>query len=278
MWDAALPILFAIFVWWFSTGIVLLLDGLPRNTFRWSHLLSTLLALAAFAGLSHTAQQTTAAGAYCAFTCALLLWGWHELSFLTGWVTGPRKTSASPGVAGWPRFVEAVQAILWHELAILVSGLIVLAITWQQPNQVGMGTFAVLWLMRISAKLNIFYGVRNLSLEFLPSHLRYMGSYFRQRPMNRFFPLVVTAATAVAVLLMRFVIAQAPGSAAAVGGLLVQTLLVLAILEHWLLVLPLEATALWRWALRRAAQRPAPAVHAIPAVALESDEKLLHAR
>ena len=82
----ALPVLFAVFIWWFATGIVLLLDGLPRTTFRWSHLLSTLLALGAVAGLAHTAPQTTPAGAFCAFTSALLVWGWHELSFLTGWL------------------------------------------------------------------------------------------------------------------------------------------------------------------------------------------------
>ncbi len=60
----ALPVLFAVFVWWFSTGIVLLLDGLPRDTFRWSHLLSSLLALGALIGLAHTAPQTSVSGAY----------------------------------------------------------------------------------------------------------------------------------------------------------------------------------------------------------------------
>ena len=76
MLQVALPIGFAIFIWWFSTGIVLLLDNLPKSTFRWSHLLSSLLALAALAGLAHTASQSSVAAAYCAFTCALLLWGW----------------------------------------------------------------------------------------------------------------------------------------------------------------------------------------------------------
>ena len=277
MTSVLLPIGFAIFVWWFSTGIVLLLDGLPRNTFRWSHVISTLLALAAFVGLAHTAPQTSVSGAFCAFTSALLLWGWHELSFLTGWVTGPRKLPASRGAAGWQRFTQAVQAILWHELAILASGLLVVAITWDQPNQVGTGTFAVLWFMRISAKLNIFLGVRNLSLQLLPPHLRYLGSYFRRRSMNLLFPFVVTGATAMAVLLYRHVSQQPADSAAAVGGLLVLTLLVLAILEHWLLVLPLEATALWRWALRRHPSTPTDRTPADGA-ALEPDEELLHAR
>jgi putative photosynthetic complex assembly protein 2 len=272
MWDVALPVGFAIFVWWFSTGIVLLLDGLPHNTFRWSHWLSSLLAVAAFVGLAHTATQTTPAGAFCAFTCALLLWGWHELSFLTGWVTGPRRLPAHPHATGGQRFVQAVQAILWHELAILASGLAVLAITWGQPNTVGWGTFAVLWSMRISAKLNVFLGVRNLSIQLLPPHLRYLGSYFRRRPMNLLFPLVVSASTALAAWMGWQVTQMDAGSAQAIGTLLVLTLLVLAIVEHWLLVLPLEATALWRWAIRHATSSPADAAH------LETDEQLLHAR
>ena len=54
------PVGFAVFVWWFSTGLVMLLDGLPRTSFRWSHALSTGLALAALMGLAHTADQATA--------------------------------------------------------------------------------------------------------------------------------------------------------------------------------------------------------------------------
>jgi len=275
--SVALPVLFAVFVWWFSTGIVLLLDGLPRTTFRWSHLLSTLLGLGAFVGLAHTAPQTTTAGAFCAFTCALLLWGWHELSFLTGWVTGPRQHAADPGAHGWQRFVQAVQAILWHELAILASGLLVVAITWGAPNQVGTQTFAVLWVMRISAKLNVFLGVRNLSVELLPPHLAYLASFFRKRAMNLLFPLSVSASTVVAVWMINEALNSPAGSAHATGLLLVATLLVLAILEHWLLVLPLQATALWQWAMRNrdgATAAPEPRVTA----PLDSDEKLLHAR
>ena len=278
MTEALWPILFAVFVWWFSTGLVLLLDGLPRTTFRWSHLISSALAVAALAGLHRTAGQTDVAAAYCAFTCALLVWGWHELSFLTGWVTGPRQQEQSAGAEGWQRFSEGTQTLLWHELAILATGVLIAALTWGEANQVGLGTFAVLWLMRISAKLNVFYGVRNLSLQFLPPHLRYLGSYFRKRSMNMVFPFVVSAATAVAVVLVREALAQPTGSAAAIGAWLVSTLLVLAIVEHWLLVLPLEATALWRWAMHKPSSSQAASVVKPVAVTLDSDDQLLHAR
>lgn len=264
-----LPAVFAIFIWWFSTGVILLLDNLPRTTFRWSIVLSSLLAGGALLGLAHTAGQTTEAGAYCAFTCALLVWGWHELTFLTGWLTGPRKIASPAGLTGWPRFSQAVAAILWHEIGILAMGAAIVAITWNAPNQVGTWTFAVLWTMRTSAKLNLFLGVRNLSEEFLPPHLKYLQSFFRRRKMNLLFPLSVTAATAVAAMMVAAAL-RAP-AAEAVGLVLVTTMLALAILEHWLLVLPLPSTALWRWAMRQPAPEPA-------APRPDNEDILLHAR
>jgi putative photosynthetic complex assembly protein 2 len=275
MLDLAVPVGFAVFVWWFSTGLILLLDSLPRTTFRWSLVISSALALGALVGLAHTADQTTTAGAYCAFTCALLVWGWHELSFLTGWITGPRKQASPPGTAGWTRFVHAVQAILWHELAIIGMGLAIVAITWQQPNQIGTWTFLVLWVMRTSAKLNLFLGVRNLSEEFLPAHLKYLQSFFRRRAMNLLFPFAVTAATVVAALMVAAATDPATPAPLSAGLMLVTTMLGAAILEHWLLVLPLPATALWKWAMRAPA---APVVTAVAPVAQPNDDTLLHAR
>jgi putative photosynthetic complex assembly protein 2 len=277
MSELALAAVFAVFIWWFSTGLVLLLDRLPHGALRWGHWLSSLLALTAFVALAHTASESTVANAYCAFTCALLVWGWHELSFLSGWVTGPRKTALPAGMSGWPRFVQSVRAILWHEIAIIAVGLAVVAVTWGQPNQVGTQTFLVLWVMRTSAKLNLFLGVRNLSEEFLPQHLAYLQSFFRRRAMNGLLPFSVGGASAVLVWMVTGTIDPAVTQAQVVGTALVATMLGLAIVEHLLLVLPFPSTALWRWALRGGAvATPRPAVAAN--VNLETHEDLFRAR
>ena len=249
MLELTIPVVFAVFIWWFSTGLVLLLDGLPRTTFRWSILISSVLAATALYGLAQTARQSSIVNAYCAFTCALLIWGWHELTFLTGWLTGPRN-QASTFSGGWRRFTQAVAAIIWHELAILASGLLIIGLTWNAPNQVGLWTFMVLWFMRTSAKLNLYFGVRNLSEEFLPAHLNYMASYFRRLPMNAFFPLSVLGALVVLAWMAMRAVHPGTSDTELVGLVLVSTMLTLAILEHFLLVLPLPSTALWRWALR----------------------------
>ena len=257
MSEIALAGLFAVFIWWFSTGLVLLLDRLPHGALRWNHWLSSALALTAFAALAHTAREASVANAYCAFTCALLVWGWHELSFLSGWITGPRKTRLSAGAQGWPRFAESVRAILWHELGILAVGLAIVFVTWGQPNQVGTWTFLVLWVMRTSAKLNLFLGVRNLSEEFLPPHLGYLQSYFRRRPMNALLPFSVLLSCVALVLMVRHAADPAATPAEVVGLTLAGTMLAMAIVEHLMLVLPVPSTALWRWALRGQAN-PSP--------------------
>lgn len=245
------PVGFAVFIWWFSTGLILWLDRLPDTGVRWGLVLSSGLAVTALFGLGHTAAQDTVTGAYCAFTCTLVLWGWHELTFLSGWLTGPRRHALAPGTQGWPRFVQSLRAILWHELGLLATGLAVLAVTWGGENPVGPATYGVLWAMRLSAKLNLFFGVRNFSEAFLPAHLKYLQSFFRRRRMNAFFPFAVGAATGMVVLLVIEALEPALADGLRTGQWLVITLLVLAIVEHWMLVLPLETTALWRWALSK---------------------------
>jgi putative photosynthetic complex assembly protein 2 len=252
----AVAIGFAVFVWWFSTGLVLLLNRLSRGGLRLALGLSTAIGLAALWALSHTATRSDLASVYCAFSSALLVWGWHELTFLTGALTGPRRTALPAGLAGWPRFVQSVRAILWHELGILGVGLLIVALTWGEANQVGTGTYLVLWILRTSAKLNLYFGVRNLSEAFLPAHLSYLESFFRRRPMNAFFPLSVGLSGLTLAWLVDATIA-ASSPAHAVGLTLVATMLALAIVEHLMLVLPLDSTALWRWALRKhTAARP----------------------
>lgn len=254
--DVSIAALFAVFIWWFSTGLVMLLDGLPRGTFRWSLVASTLLAVFAAIGLLRSAQETSVAASYCGFTTALLVWGWHELSFLTGWITGPRTEASPAGTAPRARFGHAVGAILWHELAIAAVGIGLVILTWDAPNQVGTWTFLVLWAMRTSAKLNLFLGVRNPGDELLPAHLAYLGSFFRRRRMNPLFPFCIAGAGAVlALIVLRVPAAAQPGEA--VGLALVGTLLALAILEHLLLMLPIPTTALWQWALRHREAGPA---------------------
>ncbi len=251
----ALPVLFTLFVWWFSTGVILYLDGLPRRTFRWTMLAFTAVLALALGGLAASSAVASEASAYCAFTCGVLVWAWQEVAFLLGYVTGPRRTACPPGAAGWRRARFALQAVLHHELALIVLALAVLATTWGGVNQTGLWTYLILWTMRQSAKLNVFLGVRNLNEGFLPEHLKYLQSYFTRRPINALFPVSVTVSTMLAVALWQAALgAIGPFDITALS--LCAGLLSLAVLEHWFLVLPLPFEALWNWGLRSRAVVP----------------------
>jgi putative photosynthetic complex assembly protein 2 len=263
MTDHAAPILYALFIWWFSTGVIVYLDGLPRRTFRITLPAATAVLVLALWGAAASADDVSRAGAWCGFTVGLLAWAWIELAFLTGWITGPWKRPCPADAAGLRRVGYAVAAILWHELAIIVMAVLLAFVTLDRGNDTAFWTFAILWAMRSSAKLNVFLGVRNLAEEFLPAHLKYLESFFARRPMNLLFPVSVTAGTVAAVLL--FAQGFAPGASpfVATSTALLGTLLALAVLEHWFLVLPLPATLLWRWSLsarldRAAAAEPLP--------------------
>jgi putative photosynthetic complex assembly protein 2 len=248
--DILPPLLFALVAWWLGTAAVLYLNHLPRSTYRWSLGASTLIMLACLLGLALGDTDATPGGVVLAFTQALLIWAWLEMSYFMGYVTGPRKSPCPAGCSAWRRFKLALGTSLHHELIVAAFGLALIVMSWEAPNPVGAWTFLTLWLMRWSAKLNIFLGVANVNEDWLPRHLHYLTSYIRHRPLNLLFPVSVSVSTIIATDL--FLRALAAEAFLRTGYLLVATLLALAILEHWFLVLPIRDSALWNWALKAA--------------------------
>jgi putative photosynthetic complex assembly protein 2 len=246
-WIAALVALFA---WWFFTGIILLI--VRRADLRNAHMWATMANLPVLAlgcvVAWHTIWDTSTMGVYTAFFAALAIWGWIELSFLTGVITGPNRYYLREGVPEWERFLRAWGTIAYHEIALL-TGLLSLAwLTHGAPNKFAFWTFGVLFFARISAKLNLYLGVRKINTEFIPSPLRHVPSHFREAKINWLFPTSVTALSfAVACFMER--IADAPTPAAAAGFALLTTMTALALLEHWLMILRLPDEKLWRWML-----------------------------
>lgn len=244
-----IPGLFALFVWWFSTGAIIFLDGLPRPTFKWSMLGASAVFAICVIGLVRVSGETTVSAAYWAFGFGLFAWGWQEISFYMGFVTGPRQDACPENCRGWKHFGHAIQTSLWHELAIIISAALIIALTWGQPNQIGVWTFMVLWWMHQSAKLNVFLGVRNLNEEFLPEHLNFLKSFLRREPMNLLFPISITVSTVIGTIMFEHA-ATATTSFARAGDTFIGVMMALAILEHWFLVVPLPAAKLWSWGLK----------------------------
>ena len=264
-----LAALFVLAVWWLSTAAVLRLVWMGRSRVRFGAM--SLIAVAGLVVTWKSAQLATVASAYAAFAAALVVWAWHELAFLLGMVTGSRKSACPPGATGWRRFVLATNVVLHHEVALAVTMLGMAALTWGQPNQVGTSAFLVLWIMRLSAKLNLFLGVRNFTETFVPQHLRYMLSYFRRARLNPLMPVSLVVGTAVAVRLGQDALAANITPFVVAGRSLVAALLGLAVVEHVFLALPLPDAILWSWAVRKATDDATDAANAAHARGSDAD-------
>lgn len=242
--------LLALFLWWFSTGVILMAVRFADNHRRYLGVTITALPMLAMGimFLAYTAPVETPFSVYSAFVGAILVWGWIELAFLTGIITGPNTRKCPHGVPNWERFLRAWGTIAYHEIALLAGLFVVGFMTFHAPNSFGFWTFAVLFFARISAKLNLFLGVQKINTEFLPTPLSHLPSYFRHARMNWLFPVSVTALTFAAACWMERIYTST-AQADIIGFSLLAALTALATIEHWLLVLPLPDEKLWRWML-----------------------------
>ncbi|OQW43009.1 MAG: phosphopantothenate--cysteine ligase [Proteobacteria bacterium SG_bin5] len=241
------PLLFALACWFFGTAAIVWLDSRPRWTWKWSFAALGLASLCALFAIATLASSASVAAIYGSFGSAILIWGWHELGFLTGRVAGPRRTPCPPELRGWARFRAARATVIHHEIALALTALLLFALTWGQPNQAGPLAFLLLFALRLSAKLNLYLGVSNLSDEVFPAHLAYLKSYFGAARWNWLFPVSLALAGFTSWALWRAAeAASAPGLAA--GYTALAGLCALGLVEHLLLMLPLRDAKLWAWA------------------------------
>lgn len=230
--EHGLPLLYVAMLWFVATGIVVMLDGRARLLVA-----SGMLAIAAAGAMLLLRDDPSRVAVYASFTAAFAVWGWHEIAFLTGAVTGPNRAPCPAGLAGWPRFKASTATVIHHEMALAVTLALLLALTWDHANMAGPAAFAILYAMRLSTKLNLWLGVPNFSPELLPRRLAYLKSHFRTARFNALMPFSLLAAAVLALLLWQ------------AGQPLLGTLSLLGLVEHLFLVLPFRDGALWRWAM-----------------------------
>lgn len=247
-------VVYALFLWWFVTGLIVVVYGRSRWITHLYFICATVVMLLAVGGLVLTRNQTEAVGVYLALTCGILLWGWQVTAYYLGYVTGPQSEATVREMAGRPlslglRFRYALQASLFHELSIVSLALVLVGLTWAAANRWGLWIFLALWLMHSLAKLNVFLGVRNFRIEFLPAHLHYLEVVLSKRKNNPL--LLITVVVGLAVCLAFFYRAIIPGVTPAdtIGFLVVGTMIGLGVVEHLLLVLPIPSI-LWGWGFR----------------------------
>ena len=113
-----IAMLAAVFLWWFSTGAILLVVRLTESVNILTKLKVCILSLPILVigllGIWETSSNLTIVGSYFAFTSALLVWGWVELTFLTGVITGPNKMQCPENISLFEKFIRAWGTLAYH--------------------------------------------------------------------------------------------------------------------------------------------------------------------
>jgi putative photosynthetic complex assembly protein 2 len=232
-------IAFVVVMWSVSTAVIFYLDSLPTRTFPWSMAAATVVLFGCGLAIWILSDVNSTLASTASFAAGLLIWGWTEISLYMGYITGPRKQRCSDGCSGVAHFGHAVSANLWHEIIVIVFAIGI----FLTANETAFWCYTMLWLMHLSARLNVFLGVRNVSAEFVPDHMDILKGFLRRRNMNPLFPFSCVALFGLTLYLatqqQSFEITMAA------------TLAAIGLLEHILLMLPLPTEKLWTWSLSK---------------------------
>jgi putative photosynthetic complex assembly protein 2 len=244
----ALPFAVVTLLWFVSTGLVAMINHRLRQSFGRALIIASVCAVSGLGLLMLTSYSTAIWATYASFLGGLLIWSWHEISFLTGAVAGSHRDPCPLGAQGWHRFSMATMALIHHEVALAMTAGLLLSLAAVTANPTGAYTFALLLIFRLSSKLNIYWGVPSLSDELLPAHLAYLKSYFGPK---RFRPMLALSIAAIAALASYFAVVALSASHTheAVQAGLLCCLCLLGALEHIFLAVPFRDSTLWAWAL-----------------------------
>lgn len=253
-WDGHIvPFIVTVMIWFIATGLVAWADNRDAKTFPKSLLIGGIGGIAGLLVILFVSQSVSVLGVYAAFVGALMVWGWHEIGFLTGAAAGPRRIPASPGLRGARRFAEATATVINHEVVLALTALVLISLSWNMPNQIGATVFVLLFGLRLCAKINMFVGVPNSSVEMLPPHLDYLKTYFGPNRMTWLLGASILGIAGVTVWFGTLALQAPLGSAEMVGASLLTTLCLLGALEHGFLALPFRDGMLWGWAFHKRA-------------------------
>ena len=203
--------------WWLSTGLILMATRRFPPDGTAIRLTAGAVAAVGLIGALVSENMVSAHGAWLGFFAALMLWGAHEIAFLTGWIAGPRRSPADPGRS--------------------LTG---------SANQTVLSTFLAFWGLRSLAELNLYLGAPQAAIHMLPRRLHYLASYFRGDRISPALPVTINILIgALVALIIRCV--DHPDELASTSAGLLAALVLLGIAEMFFLMFPFREDRLWRW-------------------------------
>lgn len=188
--------------WWLATGLIVAVER--NDTTRLIGVITaTWLLLVAVVLAWRVRHDTTPRGAVVGFLAGALVWLWLSSLFYAGVIVGP-SVSVSPDLGqapSWPLAFRAIVATGWHDLlTIAVLGAIYLL---PARNVTAWQVLGLFWVVQQAAKLNVFLGVPNAGVRFLPPKLVFLTAFFGPPHFTPWLALSIVVAALVAAWLAR---------------------------------------------------------------------------
>ncbi|MEP6779479.1 MAG: DUF3623 family protein [Gemmatimonadaceae bacterium] len=162
--------------WWGATGLTLAMQRSEAAS-TISLTVTTLLAALGTVLIVNARDDASVRGARFAFLGSAFVWWWCSTMFYSGFGISSAAESAGPS-GSFALALQAIAATLRPDLLGVFALLAVGALVWRRANRVALWTLVVFFGTLQTAKLNVFFGVRNASVEWLPQQLSHLSRFF----------------------------------------------------------------------------------------------------
>jgi putative photosynthetic complex assembly protein 2 len=179
-------VLFAIVLWWVSTGAIIVMYRKEPWTYDASVGAYTVVAAASMAVLILLRNTSELWAIYVCFSAGTLVWGWNLACYYTGYITGPKDPQPRDNLSDAERFHHAIRRSAHHEWVSVLLVVASVGLAWGATNRAGFGCIILFYTLHMLAKLSIYFGVANFSGAWLPAHLQYITAYFGPRQFHWF--------------------------------------------------------------------------------------------
>lgn len=162
--------------WWGATGLTLAMQRSEAAS-TISLTVTTMLAALGTLLVVNTRDNASVRGARLAFLGSAFVWWWCSTMFYAGFGISTVNESAGPS-GSFALALQAIAATLRPDLLGVFALVATCALVWRSANRVALWSLLVFFGTLQTAKLNVFFGVRNASVEWLPQQLSHLSRFF----------------------------------------------------------------------------------------------------
>ena len=215
--------------WWAATGFTLVMQ-LNATTSAVGVALSSAFAILGSWLILQSRDKRSVRAARMAFLGSAFIWWWCSTLFYAG-VGIDIQTVHPAGTRTLSLALDAIAATLKPDLVGVVAMATIAIVVHRRTNRVALWMFALFWGTLQTAKLNVFFGVRNASVDWLPEHLFQLSQFFGPPRNSPLLPVTI----GLLLLLFAFMVRRARAATtpfARHSGWMVALLVGLAVVEH----------------------------------------------